>query len=278
MNATSRWKNILKTTRMPNTSTGMSKHILSLHAHPDDAEILAGGTLALLARAGHKVTVASMTAGDCGSAEHWPDEIASIRYGEAANAAAMIGAEYVCLRFRDMAIFNDDPSRRRVTAALRRLRPDIIVTASPVDYHCDHEATSVLVRDSCFAAPARNYSTEVFDAAAPLPAIPHLYYMDSDAGVDRDGRAVVPDFVVDISETFAAKREMLARHESQRAWLKKHHGMEDYLETMEVWTRGRARLAGLTYAEGFRRYKGHPFPESALLEELLGPAYVHRLA
>lgn len=254
----------------------MNRHILSIHAHPDDAEILAGGTLALLAQTGHRVTIATMTAGDCGSAEHWPDEIAAIRKQEAAHAAALIGAEYLCLHFRDLAIFNDDPSRRRVTAALRRLRPDLILTASPIDYHCDHEATSILVRDACFGAPARNYSTEAFDTAPPIPAIPHLYFMDSDAGLDRDGRPVRPDFVVDIASTFDTKREMLARHKSQYAWLKKHHGMDNYLETMETWTRGRGALAGLTYAEGFRHYKGHPYPESPLLEELLGAARIRR--
>ncbi len=252
----------------------MKRHILSLHAHPDDAEILAGGTLALLARAGHRLTIASMTAGDCGSAEHWPDEIAAIRQREACHAAEVIGAAYYCLQFRDLAIFNDDVSRRRVTAALRKLRPDLILTASPVDYHCDHEATSSLVRDACFAAPARNYSTAGLDDGPATDAIPHLYFMDSDAGVDRDGRPVRADFLVDIGETFAEKREMLARHQSQRAWLKKQHRMNDYLETMEQWTRGRGATAGITYAEGFRHYKGHPYPESPLLEELLGGAVV----
>ncbi len=53
--------------------------ILFIHAHPDDAEILAGGTLALLAQAGHNITIVSMTAGDCGTTEHGPDEIAAIR-------------------------------------------------------------------------------------------------------------------------------------------------------------------------------------------------------
>ena len=62
--------------------------------------------------------------GDCGSAEHDAEAIAAIRRDEARAAAALIGADYLCLEFRDLAIFNDDESRRRVTEALRRARPD----------------------------------------------------------------------------------------------------------------------------------------------------------
>src|SRR5262249_17283660 len=126
--------------------------ILALHAHPDDVEFQCAGTLALLQAAGCHVTIATMTPGDCGSAEHDADAIAAIRRGEARAAAELIGADYLCLEFRDLAIFNDDESRRRVTEALRRVRPDLVLTAPPVDYLCDHEMTSLLVRDACFGA------------------------------------------------------------------------------------------------------------------------------
>jgi len=248
--------------------------ILFIHAHPDDAEILAGGALALLAQAGHKVTIVSMTAGDCGTTEHGPDEISAIRQREAAAAANLIGAGYLCAGFRDLAIFNDDPSRRRVTELLRRATPDIVITASPADYHCDHEATSILVRDACFAASTPNYQTGQPHPAAALPAIPHLYFADSVGGVSRLGTVIEPDFFVDVTSAFALKREMLAMHASQRAWLQRQHGIGDYLETMETWTRDRGVLAGLDYAEGFRRYAGHPYPQTPLLEELLGSKVV----
>ena len=130
------------------------------------------------------MTIATMTPGDCGSAEHDCETIAEIRRGEARAAAAIIGADYLCLEFRDLAIFNDDDSRRRVTEALRRARPDIILTRSPVDYHCDHEMTSLLVRDACFAASCPNYATRQWDPAPPSPGIPHLYFVDSLEGID----------------------------------------------------------------------------------------------
>jgi N-acetylglucosamine malate deacetylase 1 len=245
-------------------------NILAIHAHPDDAEILAGGTLALLAGRGHNITIATLTPGDCGSRELGPEEIAAVRRKEAASAASLIGARYLCLEMRDLAIFNDDSSRRRVVEAIRQVRPHLVLTASPSDYLCDHEAASALVRDACFAAPAPNYRTHTETPAPALDRIPHLYFMDPIGGVDRDGAFVRPDFLADVGETFERKREMLASHASQREWLRQHHGTDNYLDEMERWTRERGQLAGVTHGEGFRLYRGHAYPQSPLLEELLG--------
>jgi LmbE family N-acetylglucosaminyl deacetylase len=247
----------------------MTKTILAVHAHPDDVEILAGGTLARLSVAGHRVVIVSMTPGDCGSREHSPEAIAAIRRSEATAAARHIGAEYRCAEFRDLSIFSDDRSRRQVTEVLRQVRPDVVLTAAPADYMCDHEVTSNLVRDACFGASAPNYVTHASWPVPALPAIPHLYFMDPIGGVDRENRPVPADFYVDIGTTFETKRAMLAKHSSQREWLRQQHGMDDYLLTMERWTRELGRRAGVVFAEGFRHYKGHPYPESPLLEELL---------
>src|SRR5262245_19972178 len=92
--------------------------VLALHAHPDDIEFQCAGTLALLKETGCQLTLATMTPGDCGSAEHNAEEIAEIRRGEARASAALLGADYLCLEFRDLAIFNDDESRRRVVECL----------------------------------------------------------------------------------------------------------------------------------------------------------------
>jgi LmbE family N-acetylglucosaminyl deacetylase len=255
----------------------MTKKIVAIHAHPDDVEIFAGGTLALLASRGHKITIVTMTPGDCGSAVLPPEEISKVRRGEAARAAALIGAEYRCAEFRDLAVFSDEPSRRRVVEILRHEHPDLVLTSSPVDYLCDHEQTSELVRDACFGAPAPNYEAgEAFSPSLPLPAIPHLYFMDPLGGVDRNGLPVIPDFVVDIGSTYQTKREMLAQHSSQREWLRAHHGIDEYLDMMERQTRACGQRAGIEFGEGFRRYKGHPYPQTPLLEELVGSEHVFR--
>jgi len=233
-------------------------------------EILAGGTLALLAGGGHSVTIATFTPGDCGSHDLGPEEIASVRRREAASAAARIGAKYLCLEMRDLTIFNDDASRRRVTDALRRTSPQIVLAPSPVDYLCDHETASALVRDACFAAPLPNYRT----GSAPIDAIPHLYFMDPVGGRDRENRVVRPDFVVDVHAAFERKRQMLAEHTSQREWLRRHHGVDEYLQEMERWTAERGALAGVSRGEGFRQYRGHPYPQTPLLEDLLSGAAI----
>lgn len=241
--------------------------IASIHAHPDDAEILAGGTLALLAGLGHDITIVTLSAGDCGSAALSPGEIAALRQTEAAEAAAVIGAQYRWGGFRDLAIFSDDASRRAVTGLLRDVRPDVVLTAAPSDYLCDHEATSQLVRDACFAAPVPNYATP--SHSAPLKAIPHLYWMDPIDQHDREGHLTLPDFTVDVASTMGAKTDMLARHRSQREWLQQQHGMDDYLRQMQAWTRACGSRAGLMFGEGFRQYRVHPYPGTPLLQQLL---------
>jgi LmbE family N-acetylglucosaminyl deacetylase len=245
------------------------KRILAIHAHPDDVEILAGGTMALLSAAGHSIIIATMTAGDCGSAELSSEEISLIRREEARSAAALIGAEYLCCGFEDLAIFNDAPSRRRVTEMLRITRPDIVVTASPIDYMADHETTSALIKDACFGAPAALYRTAAPNPEPALAAIPHLYYMDPLTGRYPDGAEAIRDFCVEVSRVFGKKQAMLEQHASQRAWLRKHHGIDDYILHMEASTRATGERFGVQFGEGFRQYRGHAYPNTPLLQELL---------
>ena len=139
--------------------------VLAIHAHPDDVEFQCAGPLALLGELGCHLTIATMTAGDCGSAELDSLQIAAIRRGEAAQAAACLNADYLCLEFQDLQIDHDSASRRRVTEILRRTRPDLIFTAPPVDYMCDHEATSQLVRDISSASREQAADIQELDGA-----------------------------------------------------------------------------------------------------------------
>jgi len=243
--------------------------ILAIHAHPDDVEHLCAGTLALLAQAGHAIRIVTATAGECGSAG--PDLAATgaTRKGEAAVAAAEVGATYRCADLPDLGVFNDDGSRRRITEMVRWAGADIVITASPVDYHPDHETTSMLVRDACFASSVPNYAT---GPSAPLAAIPHLYFMDPSGGRERDGSPVIADFGVDITAVFETKAAMLSAHESQTEWVAKQHAIADHLGAMRSYSAKRGRDFGCTYAEAFRQYTHTPYPRTPALQELLAGA------
>jgi len=244
--------------------------ILAVHAHPDDVEFLCAGTLALLARGGHEVHIATISNGDLGSVELRPEEISAIRKEEARRSASIIGAMYTCLDFGDFRIFVDHPTRQRVTELLRRVQPEIVITASPQDYMSDHENTSALVRDACFFAPTPNYDTGAEDPAPPMKSIPYLYYTDPIEGKDFLGNPVPVHFIVDISEAIDIKERMLKCHASQREWLLKHHGVDEYIESMKRWSAHRGKEIGTAYGEAFRQHLGHAYPQDNVLQKLLG--------
>ncbi len=251
------------------TASASDLHVLAIHAHPDDIEIQCAGTLLRLKSLGCRISVATMTPGDCGSAEHDAEQIAAIRRAEAAAAAEILGADYTCLEFRDLSIVFDNDSRNRVTEFLRRRRPDMILTAPPVDYMHDHEITSMLVRDACFNASVPNYRTRQWDPAAACDRIPYLYFVDAIEGIDHFGNRQPVDFIVDVSDQFETRQQMLACHASQREWLRRQHGIDEYMDSSRRWGAGRGQEIGVAYGEAFRQYKGHPHPTDNLLGELL---------
>ena len=91
----------------------MAGVVLSVLAHPDDAEFLCAGVLIRLVREhGWQAHVATLTPGDCGSADRSAEEIGAVRRREGADAAALIGATYHCLEERDLLVFyNGQPGK-----------------------------------------------------------------------------------------------------------------------------------------------------------------------
>ena len=244
--------------------------VLSILAHPDDAEFLCAGTLVRLAREhGWQIHVATMTPGDCGSTELPPAEISRVRRAEATQAAALIGATYHCLEERDLLISYNERALEKVTRLLREVRPRLVLTHSPADYMLDHEMTSALARAAAFGAPAPNFLLGR-GHPPPLERIPHLYYCDPIEGKDALGRPVEPAFRIDVSGVLDTKAEMLACHASQRDWLFKHHGMDHYVQAMRDWNARRGRAAGVAHAEGYRQHLGHGYPQDNLLGQVLG--------
>jgi LmbE family N-acetylglucosaminyl deacetylase len=220
---------------------------------------------------GWQAHIASMTAGDCGSSVMSADEISRVRRAEGATAAERIGATYHCLEEKDLLVVYSERPLEKVVRLLRQVRPRIVLTHSPADYMLDHEMTSSLARAAAFAAPAPNFLHDRGHAPS-LEHIPHLYYCDAIEGKDAIGRPVEPHFRIDISSVIGDKADMLACHASQREWLLKHHGMDQYVQTMRDWCAKQGKPINVAFAEGFRQHLGHGYPQDNLLGALLGGA------
>jgi LmbE family N-acetylglucosaminyl deacetylase len=245
------------------------KTALSFLAHPDDAEILCGGTLIRLVDLGWEIHIATATAGDCGTMTETAERISTIRIEEARRAAAMIGASYHCLGELDGRVVYDKPTVTKAIELFRRIAPGLVFTHAPRDYMMDHEMVSLLARCATFMYPAPNVS------AAPViagSAVPYFYYCDPVEGIDPLGNPVQPTTIVNISAQLEKKAAMLACHASQRQWLRAHHGMDEYIDSMRRHAASRGRLIDAAAAEGFIQHRGHPYPVNDLLVELFaGP-------
>jgi N-acetylglucosamine malate deacetylase 1 len=216
--------------------------ILAVGAHPDDLEILCGGTLARYVSEGHEVVMCHATKGNRGSFEHTSEEIARIRGLEARRAAEICGAEYATLGLSDAEINAADPEQHRAVVDLvRDTRPDLIITHSTGDYMGDHNELSKLVFDCSFYATLPLYETGRPHHSAVTP----LYYMDTVMGVGFQ-----PAEYVDVTDQIDTKAAMLEAHESQLTWLRDHDGV-DIVEQMRTTTRFRGQQCGAAYAEGF---------------------------
>jgi len=241
--------------------------VLSIGAHPDDAEFMCTGTLALLRERGWQVHIATMAPGDCGTVEYSREEISRIRKGEAAQAAAMLDGTYHCLECGDIFIMYDRPTLLKTIALVRKVRPKLVFALSPSDYMVDHEMASKLAQTACFCCGVVNVETP---GADPFEPIPHLYYADPPEGKDILGGEIKPGTLVDTTSVMETKEKMLCCHESQRNWLLKHHGIDEYVDAMKALGRKRGAEIGSAYAEGFRQHLGHAYPQSNILKEELG--------
>ena len=123
--------------------------ILAIVAHPDDAELLCAGTLALCAQRGDEVFIAIATNGNVGTGDPTvtSEQIATIRHQEAKDSCAIIGAKLIWMNFDDEWLFNNEESRTRFIDAIREARPDVLIIHDPNDYHPDHRTAGEIARD-----------------------------------------------------------------------------------------------------------------------------------
>lgn len=177
--------------------------ILAVMAHPDDAELLCGGTLIKSAGRGKRVGVLDLTAGEMGSSGS-----AATRAREAETARKQMGlVERRCAYLADSALQNDAESRNVLASHLRELRPRVVVTHWKAGRHRDHRVAAELVRDACFLSGLKKLDVE------GEPFRPHkLVY----ATAFRED-AEPPDFVVDVTAQIERKLDVIAAYASQFA-------------------------------------------------------------
>ena len=237
---------------------------LALMAHPDDAEFLCAGTLIRLAEAGCEVHIATLAAGDWGTVSETAEAIGKRRKGEAAEAAALIGATYHCLDECDGLVVYDKSTIHKCIDICRLVAPQLMFTHNPLCYMMDHVVVAQLARAASFVYGAPNASSLPLREGS---RVPHLYYCDSIEGIDPLGKPVVPSAFFNISEQLEKKAEMLACHRSQREWLRAHHGNDEYIDSMRRHSAHRGREAGVASAEAFVQHLGHPYPKDNILAE-----------
>ena len=222
-------------------------NILAIGAHPDDVEESCGGTLAKYVKQGHKVFTATATNGNIGSATLPMDEIAAIRKEEARRAAALIGAEYICLDYDDEMFFEDKAARIKFIDLVRYCKADIILTHSPEDYNPDHELTSKIINDIAVMIPIAKIPTK----NKPYDKIPVIAYFEP-----VNGLGFIPTEYVDITEEIEIKKAMCAEHKSQVAWMAANYKDalkgKNFFDKVEVVAAYRGMQCGVPYAEGFR--------------------------
>jgi len=217
------------------------KSVLAIGAHPDDIEILCGGTLAKYAQMDVKVSMAVLTDGSAGHMVIPPDELAEIRHSEATNSANTIGADLYWLGYDDAKLQDDIETRMEVVELIRKAKPDLIITHTPNDYHPDHRAVSNLVFGATFASGLKNIKTE-----SPYhEGVQPISYFDT-----VNGSNFIPTEFVDISGTYEIKKQMLLCFESQVKWLKDHDDV-DFLDMVETQSKSRGYQCGVEYAEAF---------------------------
>lgn len=215
--------------------------LLAVGAHPDDVEISCGGTVALAAAQGLAAGILDLTRGDR-STNGTPEE----RAAEAEEAARILGARGRWnAGLPDGGIGAENPAHvAAVVALLRALRPRVLLTHFPRDRHPDHVAASALLDRAWYLAGLRRFEPE----SAPFRPEARYHF------ASRVGFA--PSFIVDVTETWDAKRTAILAHATQVSRAAPGAratplNAADFIERIEARARHYGSMIGVTYGEPF---------------------------
>lgn len=223
----------------------MKLDILVFGAHPDDAELGAGGTIAKEIANGKKVGIIDLTRGELGTRGS-----AEIRDSEAQAAAEILQvAVRENLKFRDGFFINDEEHQLEIVKMVRKYQPDIVLCNAIDDRHIDHGKGSKLVSDACFLSGLIKISTSI-ENNAQAPWRPKFVYHYI------QWKNLVPDFVVDISGFMDVKvKSILAYgsqfHDANSKEPETPISSKTFIESVKYRAQDLGRLVGTDYAEGF---------------------------
>ena len=182
--------------------------IICFGAHPDDAEIRAGGTAVLWGQRGDHVQFVSVTNGDIG---HWFEAgavLANRRYQEAQEAAKILGTTTLVWDIHDGELEPNLEYRRKFVREIRRWNADVVIGHRPNDYHPDHRYTGVLMQDSAYMVGVPFFCPDV-PALQKTPVF--LYSSDN----FQKPNPFTADIVVAIDDAIEKKVAALVAMESQ---------------------------------------------------------------
>lgn len=229
--------------------------LLAIVAHPDDAELLCGGSLIRAADAGHRTGILDLTGGEAGTAGD-----ADLRSTEASRASAILGlATRRAAGLPDGSIQNTPEARNRVAGIVRELRPDTVILMWPEARHPDHRVASQLGYDAAFVAGLRKAPIE----GTPFRPRKVLYAMAYREHAPR------PSFVVDITDQMDRKLDAIFAFGSQFQGKK---GMGEVYPGGERDLREQIAVHAAYYGGLIRREYGEPFwtREAVAAEGLVG--------
>lgn len=222
--------------------------LLVIAVHPDDAELGCGGTIIKHVKQGKKVGVVDLTRGELGTRG-----TAESRAEEAAAAAEILGlSARENLELRDGFFRNDEIHQLAVIRAIRKYRPEIIISNALFDRHPDHGRAGDLINDSVFLAGLRKIETKGKDGSAQLPHRPRLllqliqdYYIKPDIAMD------VTDCWADKIRSIQAYRSQFHSDNYESDEPETYISKPDFMEYIEGRAREYGKYIGATYAEGF---------------------------
>jgi len=175
--------------------------VLAIFAHPDDAELVCGGSLLKSAQMGERTGIVDLTRGE--SASFGSPEI---RQQEASRAAEVLGlAVRLNAGLPDAALENTLESRTALIEILRALQPRVVVTHAREGRHRDHRIAAQLVYDACFLSGLKGLPAEG-NAHRPDKLVHAMTFRED---------VVKPTFVIDISDQMESKLQALTCYESQ---------------------------------------------------------------